>query len=168
MRDLLKILGIFFFGLLTAVVIYPILHEGGHSLVALAVGADVVEFNIFPVPNIMCNVFGLSDLKVSVIGLGGIFLPYLISFLLRPKNFWVWYTNSLVRGISLLALAISFVSIILWLTGITVQNEDLVQVLNIFNGGSIPLLVLFAVMFICGVMQIIADQPLKRISKYFC
>lgn len=168
MRDLLKILGIFFFGLLTAIVIYPILHEGGHSLVALVVGADVVEFNIFPVPNIMCNVFGLSDLKISVIGLGGIFVPYLISFLLRPKNFWGWYTNSLVRGISLLALAISFVSIILWLTGITVQNEDIVQVLSIFNGGSIPFLIVFTVMFICGIKQIVADQPLKRIYKYFC
>lgn len=168
MRDLLKILGIFFFGLLTAVVIYPILHEGGHSLVALVVGADVVEFNIFPVPNIMCNVFELSDLKISAIGLGGIFVPYMISFLLRPKNFWGWYTNSLVRGISLLALAISFVSIILWLTGITVQNEDIVQVLSIFNGGSIPFLIVFAVMFIYGLMQIVADQPLKKISKYFC
>ena len=86
MRDLLKILGIFFFGLLTAIVIYPILHEGGHSLVALVVGADVVEFNIFPVPNIMCNVFELSDLRISAIGFGGIFVPYLISFFIATEK----------------------------------------------------------------------------------
>ena len=65
---------------------------------ALVVGADVVEFNIFPVPNIMCNVFELSDLKIFAIGLGGIFVPYLISFLLRPKNFWGWYTKGAVHG----------------------------------------------------------------------
>ena len=167
MKDLLKILGIFFFGFLTSIIIYPTLHESGHSLVALAVGADIVDFNIFPLPCIMCNAFGVDRLGIAAIGLGGIFIPYLISFILKPKSFWVWYTNSIVRGISLLALTISFVSIILWLNGITVQNEDIVQVLSIFNGGSIPFLIVFAVMFIYGLMRIIADQPIKRITEYF-
>ncbi len=33
-------------GLLTAVLIYPFLHETGHSLAALSVGARVNEFTI--------------------------------------------------------------------------------------------------------------------------
>ncbi len=48
MKDFLKIIGIILVGLFTAVIIYPMLHEAGHSLIALTVGADVVEFNLFP------------------------------------------------------------------------------------------------------------------------
>ena len=65
MKYSIKIIGIFFFGLLTAIIIYPVLHEFGHSLVAIAVGAKVVDFTLFPTPNLMCDVFCITDFKIS-------------------------------------------------------------------------------------------------------
>lgn len=167
MKDFLKIIGIILVGLFTAVIIYPMLHEAGHSLIALTVGADVVEFNLFPLPNVMCNVIGIDNTGLVAIGLGGIIVPYFISFFVNPKSFWSWYANAIVRGISLLALGISFTSIILWLNGKIVQNEDIVQVLNVFESGAILFLIVFAVMFVYGIIRIITDKPLGRITKYF-
>ncbi len=167
MKDLIKILGIFFFGLLTAIIIYPMLHECGHSLIAVSVGAKVVDFTLFPLPSIMCDMFGVSNFKIALIGLGGIFIPYLISFVLRPKSFWIWYTNLIVRGISLLAIIISIVSILLWQNGISVQNEDIVQILNTLNDGAIPFLIVFLLMLIYGISKIILSRPIKKISEYF-
>ncbi len=167
MKASIKILGIFFFGLLSAVVIYPFLHESGHSFIALTVGAEVVDFHIFPIPSVMCDVLGISSLGLTAIGLGGIFIPYLISFVLRPKTFWGWYTNSIVRSISLLSIGISIVSIILQLNGISIQNEDIVQILNILSGGEILFLIGLTLLFAYGFIRMLADKPLEKISRYF-
>lgn len=147
--------------------IYPILHEAGHSLIALIVGAKVVAFNLFPLPNVMCDVLNVENTGIVAIGLGGIIIPYLISYFLKPKPFWIWYANTIVRGISLLALVISVVSIILWLNGNIVQNEDIVQVLTVFNDGATLFLIIFALMIIYGVIRIITDKPIKTINEYF-
>lgn len=167
MKDFLKIIGIIFVGLFSAVIIYPILHEVGHSLIALIVGAKVVEFNLFPLPNVMCDVLNVENTGLVAIGLGGIIIPYLVSFILKPNLFWIWYANTIVRGISLLALVISVVSIIMWLNGNIVQNEDIVQVLTVFNDGARLFLIIFALMIIYGVIRIITDKPLITINEYF-
>lgn len=39
MKDILKCIGLLIVGLFVAVIVYPFLHETGHSIVALAVGA---------------------------------------------------------------------------------------------------------------------------------
>lgn len=162
-----QVVGLFSIGLFTAILLYPTLHEAGHSLLALIVGAKVVDFNLFPIPNIMCDVFGVGNTGIVLIGLGGIIIPYVLSMSLRPKTFWLWYSNALVRGISLLAVGISFVSIVLWMNGIIVPNEDIIQVLKVFNGGSILFLTVFAMMLIFGIVRIVYDKPLKKIIEYF-
>ncbi len=167
MKDFTKIFGIMFFGLLTATLIYPILHEVGHSAIAVLVGAKVKDFNIFPLPSVACDIFEISDIGIIAIGLGGNLVPYLISFLLKPKSFWGWYTNSIVRGICLLATTISAVSVILWLNGITVKNEDVVQILNTVSSDASVFVILFTIMLIYGIKQITVDKPFKKICKYF-
>lgn len=46
---------IFAIGLFTAVILYPFLHESGHSLFAVALGGKVTEFNLcrFPISCVM-------------------------------------------------------------------------------------------------------------------
>lgn len=81
-----QMLGIFSIGLFTAILLYPTLHEAGHSLLALIVGAKVVDFNLFPIPSIMCDVFGVGNTGIILIGLGGIIIPYVISMIFKTKN----------------------------------------------------------------------------------
>ena len=75
MKDAVKLFGILFFGLLTAVIIYPFLHESGHLIAAVLLGAEVLEFNLFPLPNILCNMANMSIVEKIIIGLNGLFLP---------------------------------------------------------------------------------------------
>ena len=73
-----QVVGLFSIGLFTAILLYPTLHEAGHSLLALIVGAKVVDFNLFPIPSIMCDVFGVGNTGMIVMGLGGIIIPYVM------------------------------------------------------------------------------------------
>ena len=43
MKDTIKAIGLFVVGLTVAASVYPVMHELAHSLVAIAVGARVVE-----------------------------------------------------------------------------------------------------------------------------
>ncbi len=167
MKDALKLLGLFVTGIFTAVIIYPLLHELGHCFVAVSVGAEVVDFNILPLPSVLCNVFNVKKGGIAAIGLGGILFPYLISFALRPKTFLGWYSNSVVRLVSLLALTISLVSIILWLGGTTLVNDDIIQVLNRLKKGSAVFFSLFLTLLIFGIFKIATDKPLRKLLRYF-
>ncbi len=167
MKEFLKIFGIFFLGLLTAIIIYPTLHEGGHLLAAFTVGAKVVDVGLFPTSYVMCETLSINRLGFAAIGLGGISLPYLLSVLLKPKVFWVWYINFILRCISILAILISYVNVFLWSKGMPLQNEDVAQVLKKSESFAIPLLIIFSVMLACGVMQIVFDRPARKICAYF-
>ena len=103
MKNTVKLLGVLFFGLLTAVIIYPILHESGHSVAAVLSGAEILEFNLFPFPNILCNMTNISNIGRVFIGLNGMILPVVfsavISLLSKNKNFWIWYVTFILNGI---------------------------------------------------------------------
>lgn len=43
-------------GLTAATVIYQFLHESGHSVAALIVGGKIVEYHLFPIPYVLCDV----------------------------------------------------------------------------------------------------------------
>ena len=91
MKDTRKLLGILFFGLLTAVVIYPFLHETGHSIAAFLLGAEVLEFNLFPIPNVLCNMKNLPDNRIFLVGLDGLFFPVLFAAVIQKvfhNRFW--------------------------------------------------------------------------------
>lgn len=51
--DFLNIIGMVILGITVAVLIYPFLHEAGHSLAAFLVGAEVVEVEILPLMTTM-------------------------------------------------------------------------------------------------------------------
>ena len=62
MKDILKYLGLFFVGLFVAIIIYPFLHEAGHSMAAILVGAKVIDFNLLPLPYVTCEVSSLNTI----------------------------------------------------------------------------------------------------------
>lgn len=166
-KDIIKILGIIILGLLTAIFIYPLLHELSHTIAAITVGAKVVSVDIFPQPNILCNVTRVDKLGIMFIGLCGIFIPCLIAFNVNPKNFWAWYIWLVTKGICMLSLGISAVSIALYKNGITVKNEDIIQVLEVYPQYYLLLLLLTVIMFVYGANKIICEKPLHRIMEYF-
>ncbi len=72
MKDCARCIGLLGVGLLTATVAYPLLHEAGHAVTAIMVGARVTAFQLFPVPFVVCDVSEIGGVAQAVIGIGGI------------------------------------------------------------------------------------------------
>lgn len=167
MTDFVKDVGLLVVGLLTAVFIYPFIHELGHAAVALMVGADIEQFALSYPQHIICDISHIDSVSRAAIGIGGNVFPYFISSLWQPKNFWAWYVLLLIKVISLLSLALSIISIILYQNGSFDSNEDINQVLAYFTNGDKLCLIVFSLMFIFGIKRIASSRPLKRCLLYF-
>lgn len=167
MRDVLKSIGLLIVGLMIAVFFYPFIHEFSHSIIALLVGAEIFEFNILPVPNILCNVSKVDDVGIVAIGLSGMILPFLFSAVIKPKRFWLWYANFLIKGISVLAFLISGIATISFMSGKPIPNEDITQVLGIWQTGKYAILVVLVLLVCAALISIVKDKPIRRCIEYF-
>lgn len=167
MKDIIKMIGILLTGLFIAAFIYPFLHETGHALFTLFSGAELHEFHVLPTPYVVCNIYSISEIKQCFIGVAGMLFPFVISFLIIKKNFWMWFISLLLKGISLLAFVLSYLAILCYDSNIIWRNEDIVKVIQIwepFNGFWL-LLSLLLVLFCSGDLYV--QHPIKRIEGYF-
>lgn len=164
MKDGMKFLALLISGLFTAAFLYPLLHEAGHFLVGLLAGAEICRFSLWPVPMVAAKASSVGQIWI---GLGGIFLPYLVAFLMRPRRFCLWYINFLLRGISVFSLLLSLGAILCDMNGIRWEEEDIIQVLQIFPQGRGLFLCLFTLMFAGGIYGLIKEKPLQKCMVYF-
>lgn len=153
-------------GLIVAMLLYPLVHELGHALIAVIVGADVVEIKIFPIPSILSNIKNVGNFNTALIGLGGIIFPFLLTICFRAKNFIIWYMCFTIRGISLIAFGISFMSVVLFRLGKPVVNEDLTQVLK-FTPHMAPLYGTLCIFLMAvDVFLIVRSKPIQRCEEF--
>lgn len=167
MKLTIRLIILFVVDLLVAVIIYPVLHELGHSLNAIIVGAKVIEFNMFPLPCVLCDVIDVSIPGRINIGIGGVSMPIFISCLGNVKNFWVWYTSVVVKFISVLALVISAYASLNFRFGAKIINEDATQILEMWPDGRFALLIVCLVAVGYIIISVIKHKPVKRCYEYF-
>ncbi|HCG34937.1 MAG: hypothetical protein PHV32_00180 [Eubacteriales bacterium] len=154
-------------GLIVAIFIYPFLHEGGHVLATLISGGEVKEFMVFPLPNILSDVSGVSNAGLVFIGLSGVMLPFFLSVVCRPKYFFLWYSSFVFKGIVLLSILISSAIIIMNQFGFVQSNDDMIKVLNYWQNGTAFLLPILFVFGSLMVALMVKDHPIRRILKEF-
>jgi len=135
----------------------------GHTLASLLVGAKVLEVTLLPIPSVLCDITGVSNTGIVIIGFGGVLFPLISSVLIPRKWFVSWYFRALIQGMSVLALLISSVSIIF---GINPQ-DDMIQVLRFWRPNKELLVVILLLSVVAVFTAVIMDRPLKRICKYF-
>ncbi len=167
MKEYVKCFGLFVVGLLTAVIIYPFLHELGHVMMAYIVGAEVMEVTLLPLPSILCNMGPGSKYDFILVGVGGMLLPYIITEIRAPKNFWLWYIWVLVKGISLLAFAISCMAIVSFRLGRPMQNEDITKVLQAEPANAMAYMTILLVLLAWGIYEIVKTRPVIRCLREF-
>ena len=167
MKTALKIILTLLVGLSAAVIVYPFLHESGHSLAALIVGGRVVEYHLLPMPYILCDVRNISVMGQCFIGIGGILLPMAVTTVFHPKKqFWAWYGNLMLRGICVLSVAITAVASFLYAAGNPVVNEDITTVLNIVPN-SVATVIIASLLNLAFLIILIArDKPVRKICDY--
>ena len=76
-------------GLLCAVMIYPFLHELGHSLTAILLGAEILQITWFPLPSVLCGMSSLNTLKYVLVGLNGVVFPGILCLVISSNRFWI-------------------------------------------------------------------------------
>ena len=120
-------------GLFTAVLLYPALHEGGHILVTLLLGGRIREVRLGAAASVLCG--GLRHGELAAVAFGGVGLPLALAMLLRPKHFPLWYVVQLVKGISVLAILLSLISLIGCKYGVIVENDDIMNAVRLWPEG---------------------------------
>ena len=162
MRDALKYMGLLAVGLLTAIFLYPLLHELGHIITAVGFGYKVSNFQLFPLPSIMCEMDMSNRFTIIVVGLGGMLLPYFISLMPPRKQFWLWYLWLVISVICLLSFVISIVGIVSYKMGMPINNEDITQIMVHSEENHILYLIILIALFVFRIIQIIHTKPIKR------
>lgn len=167
MKDVFKCAALVMLGLITAVFLYPILHETGHSLAMVLCGAEVEEITLFPLPSVLCKMSNLKTSAMIIIGFGGMALPYLLTGFPAPKNFWIWYIWLLIKGITLLSFAISVIAIDMYFNGNPMINEDMTQIVKYAPEYSVVYTLILTIMGAGIIWQIVRSKPVKRCMKQF-
>ena len=167
MKDALKCFGLLAVGLLTAIFLYPFLHEFGHTIAAIVFGRQVCGFRLFPIPSVMCEMDVTNKISIIVVGFSGMLLPYLLSLISPRKNFWVWYLWLIISGICLLSFSVSIAGVILYATGSPMANEDITQIMRFTEEYYVLYPAILIVLSIIRTVQIVRTKPIKRCMKYF-
>lgn len=166
MNALKKIASITIVGLLMVLFVYPLLHECGHSLLAIILGADILELELWPHPHVLCNMKNLSSTSQVIVGAGGVLLPILFSACIPQKRFWVWYCNMILIGIETLSVVISLVALICFSCGHPIANEDMTTMLAIAPS-ALPLLFVLTLSLLCGLIgPTIMKRPITKLKTY--
>lgn len=160
-------LGLFIVGILTAVFIYPYFHELGHALMTLIVGGDVLSIQIWPEPNVLCEVTGLSNISKILIGFSGMIFPIILSGLFIRKWFWSWYVRFILKGMGVLSFVLSVVSIYKAEDGNVWMKDDMVRVLECWDYGAESLVAVILFLSLLIIVSIVGEKPIKRFSMKF-
>lgn len=145
LRDVIETIKIFFIALFISIIIYPLLHELGHSVIAILIGKKILEIRLFPLPNIMYISNSTGYIENLLIGFGGMLLPIIVSMNIRTKRFWIWYSNFILKSICLLSLIISTLAIIFHKRRVFLQ-DDMRIVLGLGDLGKILCLIIIICM----------------------
>lgn len=157
-----RAISIFFVGLITAALLYPILHESGHSLATILAGGKVTEFKLFPLPYITCETSAINTSGTIMIGISGVLFPLLLSWLIYMDNFWIWLTGLYLNYICLLSFSISLYGCIKYLAGAPVVNEDITKVLELCPETVGAWIFVFFMLILFELVQVVMSKPIQR------
>ncbi len=167
MKDIAKGVLLVAVGLVAAIIVYPFTHELGHIIAAWISGVEIYEFNILPVPNVLCRYDSIRLESVAFVGFGGVLFPMLITGIRVPKSFLLWYFWFALKGVCVYSFLLSIWSLIFYQTGLEISGDDITQVLRFAPELRLLYIVAFFGLTILTLMQLIYSKPLQRCMKYF-
>lgn len=166
-KDLLKSLYLLAVGMAVALFLYPLLHEGGHCLAAVTVGAEVTELHLFPWPYVVCEVSRVSKKGLVIIALAGLALPVGAAELFRPKRFSLRFVKFILRAMNMITLLVSLAELVLYRLGIRVGEEDLIRAVMLWEKGFWP--IFLGIVFCVSAMLTLAvrDRFFSDLLRFF-
>lgn len=153
-------------GLLCAVVIYPFLHELGHSLAAVAFGGEVVQISWLPLPAVRCRLHTHDALQYVTVGLSGMVFPALLCLFARSNRFWVWYAIFIIRLICAWSLLLAGLSLLLFRSGRGLPYDDMTAILEKTPAQSGLYGLLIAALLFAVCLAVSRSHPIRRIVAF--
>ena len=163
----LRLLWMYLIALFTVVFVYPLLHETGHLFAAFLVGAEVVEFSIFPVPRVSVCFDAHNTWGQVAVGMCGMLLPMLCIFH-KPKHFISCVGECAIMIANVIAWLLSCIAIVVSKLGADWENEDVLVVVHQCSDGAG-----FGVFFFClialaiSIYALLRKQNLRLIISFF-
>lgn len=157
--------GVFFIGLLTATAVYPLLHEGGHCLAALLVGGRVHAWQLLPLPCVTCEMAGVDHFGLTLVGLGGMLLPLLFTWLIYLKRPCLRLLGLYLNGICFLSFAISLYACVQFRVGTAPVNEDITKVLMLYPEKANVLMAALAILMAAVMVQVVLARPITHLAE---
>lgn len=144
--------------------IYSFIHELGHSIVVIAMGGKLTQFNPNPLNAHMNYIGNFTDIELSVINAGGVALPWIIwiifMLICRKK------ANSILEYIKLETSVIILGSMLPWIIIPIIANrplrDDVTKFLNCSRLNPISVSVASFGLFLFSIF--IAILKIERIS----
>ena len=153
------------------------LKDGIIRTAVVAGGAVAAQFVVLCVVGLYKNIplrgeiglylFSTVLFMLAAVAFGGVGLPLALAMLLRPKHFPLWYVVQLVKGISVLAILLSLISLIGCKYGVIMENDDIMNVVRLWPEGRGVCLVLLCAGLLLSVGSICAARPVQRVGEYF-
>ena len=165
MKMLVRSLGLLSVGLLVAVVIYPTLHELGHALAAILVGARVKAWSVFPLSYVVCDFSGASPQAMAVVSLAGLLFPLLVSSV-SCGGFWVWCAQLFLKCAALAALLLSGVTTLLLVNGNGVAQDDMAQLQQWQPYGIWVATIVIGAAAATAVFLLFRERPFARCAEF--
>lgn len=156
-----------FTGLITLLVICPVLHEAGHAAAALLTGARVMQISLYPQPSVLCGMPAENPLAVSATACGGLIFPFLTAGILPRRWFWSWYMRFLIQGYSMLSCALSLAAAMGYALGYPSMQEDITKVLEYAPQYAPASCLLLLGVLILGMYEIRKASPVRRCAEQF-
>lgn len=172
MQRKLKLLGLVILLGISTLILYIVLHELGHCIVAVACGAKITEFSILTAH--MTYIDGnFTNLETMWFNANGVLFPLIISYV-----YMIFYqkkrTNSLYRIFSYFAAILPLFSLLAWVfipililndnTAIS-MGDDCANFLDIFSTKYNPVLVIISAIVLISLSLILMIK--KNIIKNF-
>jgi hypothetical protein len=145
LKDFLIVIKLTLTALFVAVFVYPVVHEGGHMLAVALTGGKIVCLSWFPVPNVLCEVGGMSAAALAAASLAGTVLPMLFVLPFLKTKGIVRFGALFFTLIVLLSGVIGTTVAVLRLFGVTVPNDDVTSFIGFTGCPLLALTVMLAV-----------------------
>ena len=147
--------------------LYPLIHEAGHYLAAVAVGARITEASLFPRPHISFSIAGLSSFELFLIAQAGSFL--LAGCLLIPlRRFGYLYFLQTALAMLILCNALQEgIVCCLFVSGYPVDfPDDAAQLLLQFPATAGSLLLGLTAQTVIAAAYFVLTRPLDRMVLF--
>lgn len=172
MKDILKFITMLIISLIIAIFMYPFVHELGHSFACILLGINVIDFEVLPIPYILCDMTFANKIDTIIIGNAGNLMPAFIvyiTYLFKIKNFNIKFARFYFNCCCIISYIVTIISIIITKSGNfdLVYQDDVAQLVNIYDNIWIQHLLIYIVLIIISLIMIIKNKPIKTLLKHF-